>query len=77
MAGETSEGVKLPKINCKQDFRAEEISCNGRDHLPATLISCADVCVEKIDVGVTFRPRLKITHTHGALMVHVVVGGLC
>lgn len=77
MAKETTEGIKLQKRNYKQDFRQGEISYNGRDHLPASLISCADVCVEKIDVGTTFRPRLKITHTNGTLMVHVVVRGLC
>ncbi|MXQ86250.1 hypothetical protein E5288_WYG006592 [Bos mutus] len=42
MAKETTEGIKLQKRNYKQDFREEEISYNGRDHLPASLISCAD-----------------------------------
>lgn len=67
----------LQKRNCKQDFREGEISYNCWDHLPTGLISCADECVEKIDGGMTFRPCLEITHTHGALMVRVAVGGLC
>ncbi|KAI4568164.1 hypothetical protein MJT46_007962 [Ovis ammon polii x Ovis aries] len=67
MAKETTEGIKLQKRNYKQDFREEEISYNGRDHLPASLISCADEYVEKIDVGVTFRPCLEITEHFGLL----------
>lgn len=54
-----------------------EISYNGWDQLPAHLISCAEECAEKIDVGTTFRPCLEITQTNGTLMVHVAVGGLC
>jgi len=77
MAEETSEGIKLQKRNYIQDFREEEISYNGQDHLPASLISCADEYVEKIDVGMTFRTCLEITRTNGTLMVHVAVGGLC
>ena len=77
MAKETTEGIKLQKRNYKHDFREEEISYNGRDHLPTSLISCADEYVEKIDVGMTFRPCLEITRTNGTLMVHVAVGGLC
>ena len=77
MARETTEGIKLRKRNYKQDFREEEISCNGWDHLPASLVSRADEYVEKIDVGTTFRPCLEITRTNGTLMVHVAVGGLC
>lgn len=61
MAKETTEGIKLQKRSYKQDFREEEISCNGRDHLPASWISCVDEYVEKIDLGRTFRPCLEIT----------------
>lgn len=77
MARETTEGIKLQKRNYKQDFREGEISYNWWDYLPASLISCADECVEKIDVGMTFRPCLEIIHTRGALMVRVAVRGLC
>lgn len=77
MARETTEGIKQQKRNDKQDFREEEISCDGRDHLPASLISCADERVEKIDVGTTFNPCLEITCTNGTLMVRVAVVGLC
>lgn len=61
MAKETTEGIKLQKRNYKQDFPG------GRDFLydawtnfPASLISCADEYVEKIDVGMTFRLCLEI-----------------
>lgn len=67
----------MQKRNYKQDFRMGEISYNGWDQLPARLISCADECAEKIDVGTTFRPCLEITQTNGTLMVRVAVGGLC
>lgn len=77
MARETTEGTKLQKGNNKQDFRDEEISSNCWDHLHASLISWANECVAKIDVGMTFRPCLEIIHTRGALMVRVAVGGLC
>lgn len=76
MAKETTEGIKLQKRNSKQDFREGEISYHGRDHFHASLISCADECVEKIDVGTTFRPCLGITRANGTLMVPVAVGGL-
>lgn len=76
MAKETTEGIKLQQRHYKQDFREGEISHNCWDHLPASLISCADECVEKIDVGMTFRPCLEIIHTRGALMVRVAVGGV-
>lgn len=76
MAKETTEGIKLQRRNYKQDFTEGEISYNGRDHLPASLISCADGCVGKIYVGSTFTPCLEITHTNGTLMVCVAAGGL-
>lgn len=61
MAKETKEGLKLQKRNYEQDLRGGEISYNSWDHLPASLISCADECVGKIDVATTFRPYLEIT----------------
>lgn len=61
MAKEASEGIKLQKRIYKQDFRGGAISYNSGNHLPASLISCAVECVEKIDVGTTSRPCLEIT----------------